>query len=154
MMNINPSSSFCFDRIVVLAGQSQYQHMGRRFRRGGNGVDWADLWLPAAIIVGVIGIAWLTAQFLKYRERRLTSSSNALFAELCKAHQLDWTSQQLLRSLANATRVPTPAHLFVDPSRFDIDHLSNAFKNKRAQIAVLRDKLFAEGSTCEPSAPL
>ncbi len=151
-MNANTISSYCFNHIMLLAGQSQYQHMGRRFRRGGNGIEWTDLFLPAAIVIGVVGIAWLTTQYLKYRERRQTTSPNVLFAELCKAHKLDWASQQLLRSLANAAHVPTPAHLFVDKSQFDIDQLGNRFKNKRTQIVALRDKLFAEGLATEHPA--
>lgn len=151
MITTNTIALFCLDRYLLLAGQSQYVHMGRRFRRRGNEIEWTDLLLPLAIIVCVVGIAWLVTQVLKYRERRLVSSSNILFAELCKSHGLDWSSQQLLRSLASAVRAPTPAHVFVDPSCFDVDRLGASFNNRKSQVIALREKLFAEPQSNDSS---
>ena len=142
-------TSFCtlatvfIDRIFLLAGQAQYVHMGRRFRRGGGGIEWMDLLLPIAVIGFVIGFAWLVTRGLKFREQRQANSLQGLFVELCQAHGLDWSSQQLLRALASAHRLPSPALLFVEPDRFDLGILGKTFENRRTQVVALRSQLFA-----------
>ena len=121
--------------------------MGRRFRRGGAGVDWSDLLLPLGLITVVIGIAWVVNRYVKLREQRKLDSLQGLFAELCQAHGLDWANQQLLRAVANAHRLSSPAHLFVEPERFDPQCLGKAFENRTAQLAALRAKLFGDADS-------
>ena len=152
MTSFNSLASFCLDRCLFLAGQAQYVHMGRRFRRHGGGVGWTEILIPIALIACVVGIAWLVSRYLKLRERRKVDSPRALFAELCRAHGLDWPSQQLLYAIANAQRLPSPAQLFVEPDRFDIESLGRAFENRQTQIAALRSKLFAASSDEGPEA--
>jgi len=144
----------CIDGCRLLAGQAQYLDMGRRFRRGGGAIDWTNLLLPVAAIACVVGIAWLVSRYLKLREARNADSPQALFAELCEAHGLDWPNQQLLLALANAYQLPSPAQLFVEPERFDVDRLGRAFANRKVQVTALRSRLFAAASAGEgPAAP-
>lgn len=143
MTSFNSLASFCLERCLFLAGQAQYVHMGRRFRRHGGGVGWTELMIPIALIACVVGIAWLVSRYFKLREKRNSDSPPALFAELCQAHGLDWPSQQLLCAMTNAHRLASPAQLFVEPDRFDVDSLGRAFGNRKAQIAALRSRLFA-----------
>ncbi|MDA1054263.1 MAG: hypothetical protein O3C40_27780 [Planctomycetota bacterium] len=143
---------FCVDRYLFLAGQAQYIHMGRRFRRGGGRIDWTELLIPIALIAFVVGTAWLVSRYLKLREQRNADSPQALFAELCRAHELDWANQQLLRALANAHRLPSPAQLFVEPERFNVESLGSIFENRRTQIVALRSRLFAGSGDGGPEA--
>ena len=144
MTSFNKLTVFCVDRCLLLAGEAQYVHMGRRFRRRGGGIDWTELLLPIAVIACVVGIAWLVSRYFKLRAERNADSPQALFAELCQAHELDWPTQQLLRALANAHRLPSPAQLFLEPDRFDVERLGRAFDSRQAQIAALRSRLFAK----------
>ncbi|HUG66153.1 MAG TPA: hypothetical protein VMM76_00270 [Pirellulaceae bacterium] len=143
MTSLSTLAIFCIDRCFLLAGQAQYIQMGRRFRRGGGGVAWTDLLIPIAVIGVVAAIAWLVTRYVKYREQRKADSPHELFAELCRAHGLDRASQRLLRRLAKAHRLQSPAQLFVEPARFDLEILGKAFEARRAQTAALRSKLFA-----------
>lgn len=154
MTIFNGSASFCAEGYRLLAGQAQYVHMGRRFRRGGGGIEMSDLVIPLALIACVVGIAWLVHRYLKLREVRSANNSQALFAELCQAHGLDWPSQQLLLALANAYRLRSPAQLFVEPERFNVERLGTAFANRTAQVAALHSRLFARSPAGEaPEAP-
>ena len=144
MTNLSTPTLAGVDLIYLLAGQAQYIHMGRRFRRGGAGVEWSALLLPLGLIAVVIGIAWVVNRYLKLREQRMLDSSQGLFSELCQAHGLDWANQQLLRAVANAHRLSSPIQLFVEPERFDMQCLVKAFENRTAQLAALRGKLFGD----------
>lgn len=151
MTSFNTLVIFCVDRCCLLAGEAQYIHMGRRFRRRGDGIDWTDLVLPITVIACVAGIAWFVSRYLKLRAERNADSPLALFGELCQAHGLDWTNQQLLRGLANAHRLESPAQLFVEPERFDVERLGGAFASRKTQVATLRAKLFAASEVPEAS---
>ena len=142
MTSLNTLASFCVDRCLLLAGQSQYMHMGRRFRRRGADIEWTELLFPIAVIAFVAGTAWLLSRYLKLRKQRNADSPQVLFTELCRVHRLDWANQQLLRALANAHRLPSPAQLFVEPERFDVESLGNAFENRKRQVVALRSRLF------------
>ena len=146
MTSFNTLVIYCVDRCLLLAGQAQYVHMGRRFRRRGGGIDWTELLLPIAVIACVAGIAWLVSRYFKFRAERNADSPQALFAELCQAHELSWPNQQLLRALANAHRLPSPAQLFVEPERFDVERLGRAFESREAQVLALRSRLFADSA--------
>jgi hypothetical protein len=144
MTTLSTLAMACVDRYFLIAGQGQYMHMGRRFRRGGNDIAWTDLLLPIAVIGFAVGIAWIATRYLKFRERRKADSPHELFVELCHAHGLDWASQQLLRRLANAHRLQSPVQLFVEPERFDLAILGKAFENRRSQVVALRSRLFSD----------
>jgi hypothetical protein len=150
MTSLCTLATVCVGRFYFLAGQAQYIHMGRRFRRGGDGIAWTDLLLPIVVIGFVIGVAWLVTRYLKFREQRNADSLHGLFVELCQAHGLDWPGQQLLRAMASAHRLPSPAQLFVEPERFDLKILGPAFENRRTQVEALRSHLFA-GAGDEPT---
>ncbi|MBC8350511.1 MAG: hypothetical protein H8E66_00900 [Planctomycetes bacterium] len=144
MTSLNALAVSYVDDFLFLAGQAQYMHMGRRFRGRGAEIDWVDLLIPLAVVASVAGIAWLISRSLKLRAQRNADSPQGLFAELCQAHGLDWTNQQLLRAMANAHRLRSPVTLFVEPERFDFERLGVVFENRRMQVAALRSKLFAE----------
>lgn len=144
MIGLATMSVGLVERCVFLGGQAQYLNMGRRFRRGGGDFEWTDLLLPLALVAVVAAIGWLASRYLRLREKQKADSPQTLFAELCQAHGLDWANQQLLRALANAHRMDSPAQLFVEPNRFDVASLGALFENRRDQLAELRTKLFAD----------
>jgi len=152
MTSFNMLAIDCVDTCLFLAGEARYIHLGRRFRRGGGGIECMELVLPIALIACVVGIAWLVSRYLKLREERNADSPQALFAELCQAHGLDRPNQKLLRALANAHRLPSPAQLFVEPERFDVECLGRAFGSRKTRIAALRSSLFAGSGDERPGS--
>jgi len=146
MTSLSTAAIFYVDRCLFLAGEAQYIHMGRRFRRRGGSIDWTELLLPIALVACVVGIAWLVSRYFKLRAERDAVSPQALFAELCQAHGLDWPNQQLLRALATANRLPSPAQLFVEPEHFDVERLGVALESRKEQVVALHSKLFADSA--------
>lgn len=144
MTGLKTFALFGVDNCRLLAGQSQYAQMGQRFRPGGGGLDWNQLWLLIALVTCVVGIAWLVSRYLQYREQRNADNPHLLFRELCRAHGLDRHNQQLLRALAHAQRLPSPAHLFIRPDCFDVQHLGDGFESRQAYVAALRSQLFTD----------
>ena len=152
MTSLSSTAIFCVERCLFLAGEAHYIHMGRRFRRRGSSIEWTDLLLPIAVVVCVVGIAWLVSRYLKFRAARNAVSPQALFAELCHAHGVDWPNQQLLRAIATANRLPSLAQLFVEPEHFDVERLGTAFESRKEQVAALHSKLFADSAGEAPNA--
>lgn len=128
----------------LLAKDGRYMHMGSRFRRGSSNIDTADLVTMLGVIAIVAAIVWLITRYVKLREKRNACSAQHLFHELCRAHQLDWPSRQLLQALAKAHGLADPARIFVEPHRFNTDKLGPAFANCEPRLAALRQRLFAE----------
>ena len=137
----------------LLAGQGRYMHMGRRFRRGSSNFDTADLVTLLGVLAIVAALGWLITRYLKLREKRHASSAQHLFVELCRAHQLDWPSRQLIQSLAKAHGLTNPARIFVEPHRFNADKLGPAFANCETRLTELRRQLFAESTETRAAPP-
>ena len=132
-----------FESLTLIAGQGQFVHMGRRFRRGGSNVDPLDLLLVLFVCV-LIGLAiWGLSRFIAYRERRSFNSQRALFRELCRVHGLEWSGCRLLWQLARGHRMTRPADLFIAPSRFDLPDDFGSLPAHQDEIDRLRDRLFA-----------
>lgn len=131
----------------LLAKEGIYMHMGRRFRRGSSTVDVADLVTMLVVMAVVAALAWLIARYVKMREQRRSNCPQYLFHELCHAHQLDWSSRQLLQSLAKAHGLTDPARIFVEPHHFNIDKLGPALADCETRLAELRQRLFAESDS-------
>ncbi|MBP90819.1 MAG: hypothetical protein CMJ64_29600 [Planctomycetaceae bacterium] len=91
------------------------------------------------------------AVFQTAREAKF-QQPEALVHELCRAHQLDWSSRQLLQSLAKAHRLADPARIFVEPRRFNSDKLGPAFAKCEPRLAQLRQQLFTESDETKLAA--
>jgi hypothetical protein len=79
-----------------------------------------------------------------YWEQYVLSLDNPwnLFRELCSAHKLNWSEQQLLRQIADEQHWENPLQIFIEPL-----HLKSALDNKRfeksrSMIESLLIKLF------------
>ena len=56
-----------FQPSVLLADQSRFMHMGRRFRHGGSNIDFSSLILLLVVCGLVAAAIWGLSRFLAYR---------------------------------------------------------------------------------------
>lgn len=94
--------------------------------------------------VTLLVIATIARQSIS-RSRRRDFDYNRparLFADLCRAHKLTWSSRRLLKQLAAARDLKHPATLFVEPEHFDTANVPPALKASASQIRKLRRRLF------------
>lgn len=127
-------------RLTLLA-QGDYTDMGRRFRRGGSGVEIGDLLILIACLVGVAVVAVLVTRHFSKRQERGYTSQRALFTELCRSHGLSWTHRRLLKRLA-AQHGMSPCELFLEPARFASEHCQGPLAPYAGEIASLKEELF------------
>jgi len=98
--------------------------------------------------MGVVAAAALLIWSLVARRppRHFVSNSGArLFRELCHAHGLSFSTRRLLKRLAAARGLTTPAILFVEPQNFDTSSLPANLHPAANELQRLRAQLF--GST-------
>jgi hypothetical protein len=126
---------------ALLAEQSRFMHMGRRFRHGGSNIDLNQLLLLLVACLLVAVAIWALSRFLIYCESRTYCSQRALFRELCRAHKLNWSSRRLLWQLVRWHRLACPAEVFVNPRRFDTQQLTGGLAARQHQITQLRDRV-------------
>ena len=126
----------------MLLADGRHENMGQRFRRDGSSTDPLQLLLVLCTLAGIVTAIWLLSRYVSFRERRRADSPQVLFGELCSAHGLDWSSRQLLNTLARAHRLPNAAQLFLEPQRFDPTNLDRGLARRVDQITALRDHLF------------
>jgi len=128
---------------ALLAGQARYLQMGRRFRRGGATMEPMQLAILLAVLAALVAIVWLVSRYWSWRTARRAHSPAALFAELCRAHGLNWSNRRLLLALARCHRLSDPNLLFVEPHRFDLANAGGPLGTRQSELSALRDRLFA-----------
>jgi len=128
--------------LSLLAAQDSHRVWGRfDHQRPGFGTDHLLTILAAIALVVAGAIVW-------YRSSRRPpihfscDSSARLFRELCRAHGLSSASRRLLKRLAAARNIATPALLFVDPQHFDAKTLPTAIRASETELGRLHDRLF------------
>jgi hypothetical protein len=131
--------------LAVLAEADAFVHMGRHFQRGSASPTLQLLFLLVVILVAV-GVSAL-ARYLNDRERASFENPKALFAELCRAHQLDRASRHLLWQFARSQQLAQPAQLFVEPDRFQLERLPEKWRKRRSDLMALRERLFGREMT-------
>lgn len=124
-----------------LAAADSFTHMGQRFQRHHSDWQLSQLLLLILLIVtSGIGV-YLVSQYI-HRRSGGGNYARALFAELCRAHRLDWSARRLLAQLASSQRLSSPAQLFLEPQYFEADRLDDAMQKRREELHLLRDKMF------------
>jgi hypothetical protein len=129
---------------MLLADFDVVRNMGHRFHGKNAELHWNDLFMLMAIVVAVTAAAWFLTRLARRERHRRTNSPRGLFQELCRAHQLDRQSRNLLWRLAKHQELSHPASLFVDPERFDPARLPALLPAQAQRLATLREQLFSE----------
>lgn len=134
----------------LLAETGRLQSLGRGFRGDAAEIGLGDVLGIVALVAGLIFVMWLLSRLLARQEhKKPCNNPKKLFRELCKAHELDRTSCQLLHAIATHQRLTQPARLFLEPERFEPANLSGPLKARKKQVARLRERLFAEPAPVE-----
>ncbi|MCI0333328.1 MAG: hypothetical protein L0228_08915 [Planctomycetes bacterium] len=129
--------------LILLATREEMHRVWGRFDHERPGIT-ANQWL---IVVGVIACLLLTTLIYRVASRRssrtFSSDSPAkLFRELCAAHGLNLYSRRLLKRLAQARGLTSPALLFVEPQHFDTHNFPAELKSSATELRQLRERLF------------
>jgi hypothetical protein len=98
-------------------------------------------------IMGCTALALLLCmgwRLINEREARTFSSNSParLFRELCAAHKLQRSSRRLLKRLAEARGLTSPAILFVEPEHFDEATLPANLSASAGDLRQLSERLF------------
>jgi hypothetical protein len=134
-----------YHQFVLLAQQLYWERLGDRFRGG-----YADFSLGKIVAtVAVVALFGIGVYLLRRyaHERPHSASFNSppeLFRELCRAHRLDFSQRRLLKRLAAAWDLASPAFLFVEPNYFETTKLPAEWEHDTLRVEKLRARLFAK----------
>jgi hypothetical protein len=124
----------------LLATQN-YSREWERLGRLLNGGPYELLILAAVTLIVIVTIAWQTISRRRGHDFEYDRPSR-LFAELCRAHKLNWSHRRLLKHLAAARGLKCPAALFVEPEYFDISNVPASLKSSVSELRQLRHRIF------------
>ena len=127
-------------RIQLLAAQN-YSHEWDRLGHLLNVGLYEVLIVAAVTLLVIVTIVWQTISRRRRRDFDYDSPQR-LFADLCRAHKLNWSNRRLLKQLAAARGLKCPSTLFVEPEYFDMTNVPCALKPSAGELRQLRHKLF------------
>jgi hypothetical protein len=125
---------------ATLLGAGNLGRASRPENRAGG--SEALFWmLVAGGAIAVVCVAIRVASRMQHRRRY--NSHASLFRALCRLHGLDRRARRLLRQVARRRKLPHPARLFTEPHWLDPSGLPRGLRRRAAEIAFLRNRLFA-----------
>ena len=116
---------------------SEWERLGHLLDFG----PYEVLILAAVTLLVIVTIVWQTISRRRQRDFEYDRPAR-LYADLCRAHKLNWSNRRLLKQLAAARGLKCPAALFVEPEYFDMTNVPPALKPSAAELRQLRHKLF------------
>jgi hypothetical protein len=127
--------------VIHLLAAQDYSPEWDRLGHWLNAGPYEVLILAAVTLLVVMTISW---QVISRRRRNDFDYDRPprLFADLCRAHKLNWSNRRLLKHLAAARGLKSPACLFVEPEHFDMTNVPAALKSSAADLRRLRHKIF------------
>ena len=130
--------------IALLAAANPFEAMGRNFRGDNARLQTSDV-IGIVTVLALAAIACYVLKRLLAREQANLPyrSPRRLFHELCQAHGLQKPQRRLLRELAEHHQLPQPAAIFLQPERFNLTRLGDAWAVRGAEITALAEQLFA-----------
>ncbi len=128
----------------LLAEIDRFAEMGSRLRSDAQPLEFgtiAWLFVGALLTAGAIAAAFYARTFLlrgtpAYRARQL-------FANLCRAHELQRADRRRLERLARFHGLGSAAEMFVRPELFELPNLASIHHRDWPAHLKLRDRLFA-----------
>ena len=114
----------------------------------------SQVFLVAGGLIVVCVVLLLVGRYAR-RFENLKSYDNPpeLFRELCRAHELNWSTRRLLKRLAAEWELTSPALLFVEPERFNTARLPAEWREHAPQLEHLRKQLFETPRVAEVTYP-
>jgi hypothetical protein len=146
----------------LLADRSLFRDMGSGFREKRQHFDGTDILLWILLAIGFfVFVGFLSRLLARSDSHQLFNSPRRLFRALCRAHRLDRSARRLLVQIAQVHQLDQPAHLFLQPGRFQLEPLPATLAGKKNAIAALAARLFPPVATApatsrpagEPAGP-
>ena len=130
--------------VFLLAVQRELPRVWGRFdhQHPADGMD-------QLILVGAITALVALIIVVLFRDSRgqprhfVSTNAGQLFRELCRAHGIDRANRRLLKRLAAARGLASPALVFVEPKHFDPSDLPANLQSSASDFERLRSQLFA-----------
>lgn len=130
---------------TLLAGEVLFAtgNLGAASRRtsraaGGQALVWL------AVAVGIIAAVCVAIRLgSRLLRRRRYNSHGSLFNGLCRTHGLDHRARGLLKRAARYHKLAQPARVFTEPKWLDPAELKGSLRRRAAEVAILRNRLFA-----------
>lgn len=107
-------------------------------------LDTRSAMIVLTVVAGVGLVALMVRWYWNRYDYRKHRSAAALFAELCRAHQLSWSERRLLSQLAVMASLNPKAVLFVNPDVWARVLPRIPDPSYRQQLEQLRLRLFCE----------
>lgn len=149
------SVRLAIDTAWLITGQikERVEGLEKTFQQGGaHQISTVQivLWCVVAASLGLL--LWRVARAMAEDEGRRYDSTNRLFRDLCRLHQLDWPSHRLLRSLARAHDLDPPTRLFIEPNWFNERDLPAPLHRFRTRLAEIKYQLFGREESLESTS--
>jgi hypothetical protein len=133
-----------FTPSLLLVAEDRLEYLTRGFRQRPTRIEPGEIMISVGAVVAFLLALWLLSRWVDSRQRQSpTNSRLALFASLCRAHQLEWREWILLWWVARKHRLRDPACIFLEPQRFAPEGLGRGFRSQAARLESLRKRLFA-----------
>jgi hypothetical protein len=127
--------------IVLIAAR----HLAAISRRSSSGADAGEMLFWLSIASGTIVVVCLAIYVAtRAHDRWHHNCQTSLFLGLCRVHRLNPQTRRLLRRIANYHRLHRPADLFLEPRWLDPARLGGPLRTRHAEIAAVRQRLFAD----------
>jgi hypothetical protein len=142
-----------FKSLILVAESNRTHQVMQAFRSAKKDEALSPAWLGLMIAAACLAVLVLAVIIGQRLWRRMGSSPQGLFLELCHAHRLKWPQRRLLWRLAQSQKLTDPASLFLAPACFEIGRLTVEMRPHTEELHKLRERLFAETRAETKSAP-
>jgi hypothetical protein len=126
--------------IHLLAAQdysTEWDRLGQLLNAG----PYEILILTAVTLLVIVTITWQVLSRRRLHDFAYNRPAH-LFADLCRAHKLNWSNRRLLKHLAAARGLKCPTTMFVEPEYFDMTNVPATLKPSAVELRQLRHKIF------------
>jgi len=118
--------------------------IGSGFRDRQTHLSTRELMVWVLIVIAAGLLAWLVVRVARWTIKYFRNGPLWLFLRLCRAHGLPWSDRWLLWQIAAFQQLRDPAHLFVDPDRWEDVRIDPRLVSQSARLTELRERLFRD----------
>lgn len=127
----------------IVAQLSKWERLGDGLRKTGGHRELIDLWPIALLGVLFAGAAYAIVVWRRRNDfTRRCNDPEKLFRELCHTHELEKEDHQLLRQLAAARELASPASIFLQPSALAAGTLPEELRPHASRLSELQRQIF------------
>ncbi len=114
-----------------------------RFQRAEASISVTQVLVFVAVVAVLSVVAWRVSRVMAMRDGRSYFSPRRLFRDLCRLHELGWSSRLLPQKLARARQLKDPAQLFLEPAWFEPAKIPPRLRPQQGKLGAIKQRLFA-----------